>query len=125
MGEVNNVAIVGNLAADPEKIGSGEKIGCRFPVAQNYEYGPDRQEGHDYFDVELWGTQAERCQAELSKGDRVLVLGRLAQDRWENEEGNTRSKVKIRGRAVGLSLEFKAKEDDNLTAEGNGDNSEE
>lgn len=122
MSEVNNVAVVGNLAADPEKIGSGEKIGCRFPLAQNYEYGPDLQKGHDYFDVELWGTQAQRCQEELFKGDRVIAVGRIAQDRWEDPEGNTRSKVKIRARAVGLSLEFKAKEDDN---NGAGDNNSE
>lgn len=122
MSEINYVAVVGNLTADPEKIEGAERIGCRFGIAQNYEYG-DRQKGHDYFDVELWGTQAERCLEELSSGDRVIAVGRLAQDRWEDPEGNPRSKVKIRARAVGPSLEFKAKETDNGEAEGN--NSEE
>ena len=42
------------------------------------------------------------CAEYLNKGRAVLVEGRLKQDRWEDENGNKRSKLKI----VALTVQF-------------------
>ena len=61
--------------------------------------------------METWAKLAEVCAEQLEKGRGVRVVGRLKQDRWQDQEGNPRSKVKI----VAEHVEFKpvfAKKDD-------------
>jgi len=53
------------------------------------------EEETSFFDVTVWGDQAENVAEYLSKGDPVLITGRLQQDRWQNEQGDNRSKVKV------------------------------
>ena len=51
----------------------------------------------------VWNRLAEVCKEYLAKGRGVRVVGRLKQDRWEDPEGKTRSKVHI----VAEHVEFK------------------
>jgi len=69
----------------------------------------DRKEDVDFFEVEVWDKQAENCNEYLSKGRGILVEGRLRQDRWEDESGNKRSKLKI----VASSVQFLPRRLDN------------
>ena len=39
-----------------------------------------------YIAVDTWGTLAENCSKYLHKGRGVRVVGRLRQDRWQDEE---------------------------------------
>jgi single-stranded DNA-binding protein len=48
------------------------------------------------------GTSAES----LSKGDRVVVTGRLRQRTWETAEGEKRSVTELEADEVGASLKF-------------------
>ena len=54
-----------------------------------------------FFDVESWARLAENCGEHLLKGRGVRVVGRLKQDRWQDKEGNPRSKI------VAEHVEFK------------------
>ncbi len=56
-----------------------------------------------YFDVTSWAHLAEVCSEYLKKGRGVRVVGRLKQDRWNDPEGNGRSKVYV----VAEHVEFK------------------
>ena len=38
---------------------------------------------------------ADACSNHLKKGRGVRVVGRLKQDRWADQEGNNRSRVKV------------------------------
>ena len=53
-------------------------------------------------DVTLWARQAEVASQYLKKGRPVFVEGRLHLDRWENSDGQKRSKLKI----VGQNFQF-------------------
>lgn len=90
----NKVILMGNLTRDPELkyTPSGTAV-ASFAIAVNSGWGEN--ERVDFFDVETWKKSAENCEKYLSKGSRVLVDGKLVQDRWETEEGNKRSRVKI------------------------------
>lgn len=49
----------------------------------------------NYFDVNVFGSQGERCGQYLSKGRQVAVQGRLRWSEWETPEGQKRQKVDV------------------------------
>lgn len=108
---VNNVSILGNLTRDPELrfTPNGTPV-VSFGVAVNRRT-QDKKTGEwinnvDFFNVIAWFKLAENCAESLSKGDRVLVTGRLSQRSWEDKDGQKRSVVEIIANAVAPSLEF-------------------
>ena len=46
-------------------------------------------------DVEAWGSLAESASQQLSKGSQVAVQGRLRQDKWADQSGQTRTRLKV------------------------------
>jgi single-strand DNA-binding protein len=54
----------------------------------------------------VWRGQAEHLADSLTKGDRVMVTGRLRQRSWETPEGEKRSVAEIEADEVGASLKF-------------------
>ena len=48
----------------------------------------------------MFGKQAEHCGQYLSKGNGVIVDGRLQQRRWETEDGQKRSKHEVVAQGV-------------------------
>ena len=99
---LNSVNIMGNLTRDPELryTPSGRGV-CNMSIANNrvYTKGGEKVTEVSYFDVEVWGQMAENCSKYLSKGDGVIVEGRLRQDRWE-KDGKTQSRVRISANSV-------------------------
>jgi single-strand DNA-binding protein len=59
-----------------------------------------------FLKVNVWRGQAEHLADSLSKGDRVMVTGRLRQRSWETPEGEKRSVAEIEADEVGASLKF-------------------
>ena len=95
---MNLVALIGNLAADPEMryTTSGRAV-CTFRLAISRPGG----EQADFFTVVAWERQAEICKEYLEKGRRVGIEGRLHYSTWEVEDGK-RSKVEIVAHRVQL-----------------------
>ncbi len=101
MASLNKVFIIGRLTRDPEirRIPSGTAV-SEFSLAVNrYYYGSDgeRKEETSFFDVILWAKKAETFTEYMSKGEEVLIEGRLKQDRWTTNNDETRSKIRIIG----------------------------
>jgi single-strand DNA-binding protein len=98
MSGVARAIVVGNLTRDPElrHTGGGTPV-CELSVAVNSreKVNGEWQDRADFFEVTVWGNQAEACGQYLAKGRAVAVDGRLRQERWESQEGDKRSKVKI------------------------------
>ncbi len=89
---------MGNLTRDPElRYTPGGTAVANFGIAVNRRYKTEDEvrEEVDFFDIVVWGKQAENCSEYLSKGRSVLVEGRLQQNRWETSEGQKRSKVEV------------------------------
>jgi len=95
---LNSVIVEGNLTkdADYDSTQKGTEF-CMFSLASNryYKSGEEFQHEVSYLDVEAWGKLAESCRSLLVKGSGIRVVGRLKQDRWNGEDGKTRSRVKI------------------------------
>lgn len=105
------VTLVGNMTRDIELrfTPSGQAVG-EFGVAVNKRVkGADGQweDGDpEFYDVTAWGTLAENAVDTLTKGARVLVVGRLQFDTWENEAGEKRTKVKVVADHLGPDLRW-------------------
>jgi single-strand DNA-binding protein len=100
MASFNRVILVGNLTKDLElrHIPSGMAV-TDLSIAVNERIKKNEQWVDDvnFFEVTLWGRTAEVAAMYLSKGSSVLIEGRLKQDRWEQEDGQKRTKIKIIG----------------------------
>jgi len=95
MPNMNKVFILGHLVRDAEMRYANNGSGvANVTVAVNRSYGDET----DFIDVTIWDRgnykQAE-YNKDAKKGDLVLVKGELRQDRWENGDGEKRSKLKI------------------------------
>lgn len=91
----NVMTIAGNLARDPELrfTGAGTAY-CKTAVAIYAGKDSNGNEKPAHFvDLTIWGDQAQNAADSFKKGDRVLVLGAIQQDRWETSEGQKRSKL--------------------------------
>ena len=104
MGFNNTVTIVGNVTRDPElRFTPGGAPVANFGVAWNRKDQND-EEVVSFFDVTCWRNLAENVAESITKGQRVIVYGRLDQRSWENQEGERRSKVEIVADDVAPSL---------------------
>ena len=89
----NKVILMGRLTADPElKSGKASKY-VDFSIAVNRAY-KDNKEVH-YFNCRSYGPIAETINKHFSKGRAILIEGRLDNNRWQDEQGNNRSMIRI------------------------------
>lgn len=99
MASFNKVILIGNLTANPQiKYNPGGLAVTNFTLAVNTKYFSKEQgqkEEVGFFDIVVFGKQAENCANYLSKGRTALVEGRLAMNRWEAKDGTTRTKVYV------------------------------
>lgn len=97
---LNTVSIGGNLCRDAElrATASGMAV-LTFSVAVN-ESRKNQQTGEyedypNYVDCTMFGRRAESVSRCLSKGTYVALTGRLHQNRWQNKDGQNRSKLEV------------------------------
>jgi single-strand DNA-binding protein len=104
MNDINRVIILGRLTRDAElKYTSGGSAVSKFSIAVNRrrKQGDQWVDEANFFDVTVWGKQAESLNQYLTKGKQIGVEGELRQDRWE-QDGQPRSRVEIH--AVNIQL---------------------
>jgi len=65
-----------------------------------------REQEPSFFTVVVWRDQAEHAARSLSKGSRVVVVGRLQQRTWTAEDGSGRSLVEVVAEELGPSLRW-------------------
>jgi single-strand DNA-binding protein len=95
-----SVSFAGNLTEDPEVRYTESGIArAMFRVAV---FGRREQEA-SFFTVIVWRDQAQHAAESLSKGSRVVVIGRLHQRAWTAEDGSARSTVEVVAEELGPS----------------------
>lgn len=89
---MNNLQILGRLTRDPEsRYSQNGKAVCQFSIAVNRN-----KDEADFFECVAWEKTAETITTYVKKGQRILIDGRLQQDRWKDQQsGENRSTVKI------------------------------
>lgn len=102
-GDINRVTLVGRLTRDPEvqHLPSGTAV-LRLGLAVNgrqQDAGGNWVDKPNFFDVKVFGNQAEMLSQHLAKGRRIGVDGRLDWSSWE-QDGAKRSKVEVIAQSV-------------------------
>jgi single-strand DNA-binding protein len=98
-----NVSFAGNLTDDPELRHTEAGIArAMFRVAVSGR----REQEASFFTVIVWRDQAEHAAQSLAKGSRVLVVGRLQQRTWTDQDGSARSLVEVVAEELGPSLRW-------------------
>jgi len=97
------VSFAGNLTDEPEvRHTEGGIARAVFRVAVSGR----REQEPSFFTVVVWRDQAEHAAESLSKGSRVVVVGRLQQRSWTAEDGSARSTVEVLAEELGPSLRW-------------------
>jgi single-strand DNA-binding protein len=82
------VSFAGNLTDQPElRHTEGGIARATFRVAVSGR----REQEASFFTVIVWRDQAKHAAQSLTKGNRVVVVGRLQQRSWTAEDGSARS----------------------------------
>ena len=99
MNNLNSILLEGNLCRDPELryTPSDGTPQCTLVVSsvRTYKLDGERHEEVSFIEATTAGRLATVCAEHLQKGRGVRVVGRLKQERWEDADGNARSKVVI------------------------------
>jgi len=100
MASYNHVTLVGNLVRDGELKYLPSGAACLDLSLAINEKWTDKKTGEkkeevSYIDCTQFGSGADKIAEFLKKGRSVLVDGRLKQDRWEDKDGQKRSRVKV------------------------------
>ena len=107
MTDINHVMLIGRLTKDLDDrsfgyVGNGQcRANVSIAVNRSRKNGDNWVDEVSYFDVTIWGKQAENLKPYLTKGKQIAVEGFLKQDRWE-KDGQKFSKVTITANNVQL-----------------------
>lgn len=93
---LNVVTLVGRVGGDPDvKYFESGSVVCNLTLAVNRASRNNDQP--DWFNLELWGKQAEIAGQYVRKGSQIGITGSLKFDRWQDRAtGVERTKPVIR-----------------------------
>ena len=114
---MNIVILKGRLVADPVvkvlDLREGKVPVCTFTVATSRQYtkksNGEKVKEVQYIDCEAWSSGASLIGQYMCKGKEVLLNGLLKQDKWQDKDGNKRSRLFVRVE----NFEFCGKPSDN------------
>jgi single-strand DNA-binding protein len=97
---VNKVELNGHLGADPTifQVGKNNSKKAIVRIATNENFrnkGGDWEQRTSWHNVVLWGKLAEMADADLRKGMRVNITGRLSYRKYTGKDGQERFVTEI------------------------------
>ena len=109
--EINHVVIVGRAGQDPEirYFESGSSL-CSFSVAVNR---PTKNKETDWFDIKLWGRQAEIAGEYVRKGSLIGIEGNVDFDSWTDKSSG---QLKVKPVISASNLRLLGSKSDNAQA---------
>ena len=91
---MNRVILSGNLTKDAElRYTANDKAYSKFSIANNEGYGDNQKT--NFFICTLWGKSAENLNRFLTKGQKVLITGKIELGKYTDKEGIERTTVDI------------------------------
>ena len=121
---MNSVNISGRLTKDPELVEtSGDSIVCRFGVAveERRKVNEEWTTIPHFVDCTIFGGFGNLLAEKARKGDLVAVSGRLDFSKWEDKDGNKRSKLQVVARDVEGEFKFTKKGEERPASEEGGE----
>lgn len=101
---MNTITLCGNIGEPTIKYAQGGKAILTFGLATNRKQGEEQVTV--WHNIKCWESLAENLAVEIEKGDRVIVVGRVEVETWEDKEKNKRSTTVIVAEEAGKSLRW-------------------
>lgn len=104
---INEVELVGNLVKDIEvrQTPSGQTVGSTA-VATNRKWKNrqtnEMQEETEFHNIVIWNALASEGEAELKKGRKVFIKGRVQTRSWDSPEGEKRYTTEVIAESIAL-----------------------
>ena len=93
---MNKVILSGNLTRDPEvRYSQSGTAFAKTGIAVSRPYSKNSETTTDFFNLTVFGKQAEFCGRYLKKGSAVILEGRVENDNYEDKNGVKRYSVNI------------------------------
>lgn len=94
---MNKIVLMGRLVKDPEvKYTTTNKVVCQFTLAVERPFtGQDGKREADFINCQIWGKSAETLGNSVTKGQRVLVEGRLQISSYTAKDGTKRYATEV------------------------------
>lgn len=94
---LNHITVMGRLTRDPEyKVTGNSTSVCNFTVACDRDFGAQGGEKEtDFIDCVAWRKTAEFVTKYFTKGQLIVVSGRLQIRPWTDKDGNKRRSAEI------------------------------
>ena len=103
----NHITIHGNIGQPPElKYTNSQLEVAEFTVADNY--GKDDKKKTTWHNVVVFGKLALNIARTFTKGDSVIISGRLEQEEYTKKDGSKGKSIRVIADEVGYSLRWKA-----------------
>ena len=98
MADIATITMTGRLTRDPETTETQKSSVVKFAMAVN----GFKKEDVSFFDCEAWGKVGEIVQQYCQKGKQIAIGGTIRIDRWQDKDGNNRSKPIVNVRDMTL-----------------------
>lgn len=105
---MNKIIVNGRLGSDSElRYTQQQRPVANFPLAIEKRLGKNFEQKTRtiWITVNFWGKAAEGLNKHLRKGRKVTVCGELDEQRWEDKQGNKRSKTIIIAQEIDIHFE--------------------
>lgn len=93
MSGISKATLVGRITRDPETKTINDSTLASFGIAVNRKV--KGEEEANFYDIDAWNRLAEVIAANAKKGDMVYVEANMRVDRFEDKQGQSRSKIKL------------------------------
>ena len=95
--------VEGFATSDPEvRTTKTQKKVATFSMSISHYSRIDEPPRISFVDIEGWERVADDIELDIKKGQRVMVIGTIRQDRWETETGKINSRIKIVAQEIRL-----------------------
>jgi single-strand DNA-binding protein len=107
----NSVTLAGNVTRDPElAFTPNGAVNVKFGLAVSRKWQnrttQEWEEETSFFNVVAWNALADNIAETISKGQRVLVVGRVDVRTWEKSDGTRGTSVDLVADDIGPSLKW-------------------
>jgi single-strand DNA-binding protein len=101
----NHITVHGKIGQEPEMRYTGSQMAViSFSIADTY--GKDDKKKTTWHNITAFGSLAENFASSVSKGDTVIVTGRLEQEEFTKKDGTKGKSIKIIADEIGVSLRW-------------------
>ncbi len=86
---MNKVILMGRLTRDPEVryTTNNNTLVCTFSLAVNRRFKQEGQPDADFINIVAWAKTGEFCSKYFTKGQQVVVCGRLQTRSYDDKDG--------------------------------------